>query len=135
MNRPFGELNMILSMNRKIIFSLILAVIITVITLYDTVFHLLLELLHVSFELFEQTLDLIVEHTFHTDRRETQIIVFYIMLAMACCGMYKLYKLMQALPHWCHECRERFAVGWRSLRQEISAYWRDICRRPKKPNG
>jgi hypothetical protein len=117
---------MILSINRKVAFSLILTAIITVIALSDAAFHLLLELMHVSFELFEQALDLIVEHTFHTDRHETQIIVFYIMLSMAGYGLYKLYKLLRTLPRRCRECGESLTAGWLLLKQAISAYWQDL---------
>jgi hypothetical protein len=117
---------MILSINRKVAFSLILTAIIAVIALSDSAFHLLLELMHISFELFEQALDLIVEHTFHTDRHETQIIVFYIMLSMACYGLYKLYKLLRTLPRRCRECGESLAAGWLLLKQAISAYWQDL---------
>lgn len=114
---------MILSINRKVAFNLILAVIITVIALSDAAFHLLLELMHVSFELFEQTLDLIVEHTFHTDRHKTQVIVFYIMFSIACYGSYKLYKLLRMLPRWFRECSQSLAISWLLLKKEISAYW------------
>lgn len=117
---------MILSINRKIAFSLILALIITVIALSDEVLHFLLELVHVSFEVFEQALDLIVEHTFHTDRHQTQIIVFYIMFSMGCYGAYKLYKLLRMLPRWCRECGESLAVDWLLLKKEISANWQAL---------
>jgi len=44
--------------------------------LYDVVFHLLLEGVHLTMEILEQLLDIVIEHLFHTERRETQIIVF-----------------------------------------------------------
>jgi hypothetical protein len=117
---------MILSINRKVAFGLILALIIIVIALSDEVFHLLLELVHVSFELFEQALDLIVEHTFHTDRHKTQVIVFYIMLSIACYGLYKLYKLLRMLPRWFRDCSESLATGWLLLKKESLAYWQAL---------
>lgn len=114
---------MILSHHQKTVFSVILTVIITVIAMYDTVFHLLLELMHISFELVEQSLDLLVEHIFHTDRRETQIIVFYIMVAIAC---YGAYRLLRAMPRCCRKCREHLATGWLRLKLESLAYWQAL---------
>jgi len=68
--------------------GLIFASVITVIAAPDMVFGLLfellhflfehfLELIHIAFELIESNLDHLVEHLFHTDLQQTQIIVFY----------------------------------------------------------
>jgi hypothetical protein len=55
---------MILPTNRKIVFGLILAGIVIVISMFDTIFELVLEQIHF----------------FHTDLHATQIIVFYLLL-------------------------------------------------------
>ena len=75
-----------------------------VLTMPDSVFglvvelsHLVLELTHVLFEIFESALDHLVEHAFHTDTRETQIIVFYIILALALGGFYYVFRTTQRL--------------------------------------
>lgn len=54
--------------------------------------HLLLEVAHLVFELFESVLDHMVEHLFHTGTRETQIIVFYLIVAMGSAGFYFLWR-------------------------------------------
>lgn len=54
--------------------------------------HLMIELAHLLFELFESALDHMVEHLFHTGTRETQIIVFYLMVTMGLAGFYFLWR-------------------------------------------
>lgn len=122
----FRELHMILSINRNVAFGLILTVIVIFILMFDTVFELLLELIHVSFELVEHSLDMLIEHVFHTDLHDTQIIVFYIMLSIAGFALYKLYKLLRTLPRRYREVKENFVTGWSQLKIEILAYWQDL---------
>jgi hypothetical protein len=63
-----------------------------------TLGHYLLEgtlhLLHVLFEYIESALDHIVEHLFHTGLHQTQVIVFYILLAFASAGLYWLWRIV-----------------------------------------
>lgn len=60
--------------------------------------HYLLEgtlhLLHVLFEYLEFALDHVVEHLFHTGLHQTQVIVFYILLAFASAGLYWLWRIV-----------------------------------------
>jgi hypothetical protein len=82
--------------------------------------HALFELLHVLFELLEGMLDEVVEHVFHTDRHTTQIIVFYLILAMALYLAYRLYRyckrrvieLKEAIPCWCKDKKEHIESNW-----------------------
>jgi len=39
--------------------------------------HILAEILHILFEVIEETLDYLTEHLFQTDLHQTQVIVFY----------------------------------------------------------
>lgn len=122
-DHPFRELQMILSINRNVAYGLILTVIVIVILMFDTAFDLLLELIHVSFELVEHWLDMLIEHVFHTDLHDTQIIVFYLMLSIAGFGLYKLYKQLRTLPRRYREVKENLVTGWSQLKNEILAYW------------
>jgi hypothetical protein len=65
--------------------------------LSDTVLDLFLEFLHLSFEAVEFTLDVIIEHLFHTGRHLTQTITFYVLVLLAA---YLLYKLGRSLWRW-----------------------------------
>lgn len=44
----------------------------------------------ISFEWIESTLDTLVEHLLHTDIRQTQIIVFYLLVGIAALPFYYL---------------------------------------------
>lgn len=125
-DQPFRELHVILSIKRNVAFGLILTVIVIVILMFDTVFELLLELTHVSFEFVELSLDIFIEHIFHTDLHDTQIIVFYLMWAMAGYPLYRLYKLLRTLPRRYREGKENLVTGWSQLKKEILAYWQDL---------
>ena len=83
---------------RKAINLFLFVGIVTLIILPDVVFglffrliHLLLALAHMIFEFIEVTLDHLVEHIFETDVHQTQVIVFYLMMSIAFCGLYYLW--------------------------------------------
>ena len=66
--------------------------------------HSLLVLSHILFELLEEALDIIIETLFGTGLHETQIIVFYIIMAI---GLLGLYKLIRTVPRWYHNTTQR----------------------------
>ena len=61
------------------------------ISLYDVLLHTLLVCLHLTFEWVEYMLEEIIEHTFHTNRKQSQLVVFYLFWLI---GFYGLYRLM-----------------------------------------
>lgn len=113
---------MILPANRKIVLRLILAGIVVVIFIFD----LALELIHILFEFIEHMLDKLIEHFFHTDLHDTQIIVFYLLLFTAGFALYQLYKQLRSLPCRYHEVKENLAICWSQLKKELLAYWQDL---------
>jgi hypothetical protein len=82
--------------------------------------HMFLEGAHLLFELFESWLDHVVEHHFHTGTRETQRIVFYLMMTMASVGLYLLWwkakKLLRSAKNSIQavslEYKNRFVNYW-----------------------
>lgn len=82
--------------------------------------HALAELAHLLFELFEASLDHVVEHIFHTGTHETQIIVFYLMLSMAFGGLYYLWRIM---PRFFRKLKENLLATWRTHKTRILLYW------------
>jgi hypothetical protein len=66
-----------------VLFSLFMA-------LYDVLLHSLLITLHITFEWIEFALEEIIEHTFHTNRKQSQLIVFYLLWLI---GLYGIYRL------------------------------------------
>lgn len=86
---------------KKIIYCLLFLIAVIVpdvlIDLTLSLLHLLFEILHLTFEFIESALDQMVEHLFHTDTHETQLIVFYILCSVA---VYFLYRLARAVPRY-----------------------------------
>ena len=60
-------------------------------SLYDVLLHTLFVVLHLTFEWVEYMLEEIIEHTFHTNRKQSQLVVFYLFWLI---GFYGLYRLM-----------------------------------------
>ena len=61
------------------------------ISLYDVLLHTLFVGLHLTFEWVEYMLEEIIEHTFHTNRKQSQLVVFYLLWLI---GFFALYRLM-----------------------------------------
>jgi hypothetical protein len=94
-----------------------------IITMPDTVFGSLLELGHILFEFIEIMLDKFVEHIFHTDRHQTQVIVFYLMLFLAFSGLYYLWRV---LPSLCRQYKENLLVAWSWHKTRAFFYWQEM---------
>ena len=60
------------------------------ISLYDVLLHTIFVGLHLTFEWVEYMLEEIIEHTFHTNRKQSQLVVFYLFWLI---GFYALYRL------------------------------------------
>lgn len=115
---------------RKILYGLALFGIVTMITMPDMVIGLLFELVHfffellfISFEWIESTLDKLVEHTFHTDLHETQIIVFYLLAGMA---LYMAYRLWRVLPPLFFRLYNNVLTAWAKQKIRASIYWQEL---------
>jgi len=94
-----------------------------VITMPDMVFGSLLELGHILFEFIEEILDKFVEHIFHTDRHQTQVIVFYLMMSIAFGGICYLWRV---LPHLCRQCKENLLAAWSWHKTRALCYWQEL---------
>lgn len=91
---------------RRFIFNgLLLSLIMTLLIIPDLILELLLnglsflldnfiEISHITYELFEYSLDHLVEHFFHTEMQQTHLIVFYIQIALAVALFFPLLKLV-----------------------------------------
>ena len=70
--------------------------------LLHMVFELLMEFLHILFEWLEISLDTVIELLFETGSHETQIIVFYIIMAFVGFGLYRLSRILPKLYRRLH---------------------------------
>lgn len=113
----FKGMKMALNIHQKIIIAVVAAVFI--LSMYDVLFHLLLGILHILFEAAEWVLDHLIEHLFETGMRETQIIVFYILMMIISGSIYKLYR---QLPRWYHKLEQKLY----QKTVETLAQWRAV---------
>ncbi|MEE7624778.1 PilZ domain-containing protein [Methylobacter sp. Wu8] len=119
---------------QNIVRGFILGAVVTVIAVPDVAFDLLsglvhflfvniLHFLHLAFEFIESSLDHFVEHLFHTDTHQTQIIVFYILVAFVIAGLYWLWR---ALPPFCRRCKENLFSYCAHKKASLLYYWEEL---------
>jgi hypothetical protein len=80
----------------------------------------ILHLLHLLFEYLESALDHIVEHLFHTGLHQTQIIVFYTLLAFATVGLYGLWLIV---PPICLRFSQTLREHYSRKKASLFYYW------------
>ena len=111
---------MIALANRKILSRFILFCI--VLTLYDVILHSLFSVGHIAFEWIELALEELIEHIFHTNRQQSQIIVFYLLWSMA---LYVFYRLWRALPGLYNRFKTQFLAASSQYKSYIKHYWNE----------
>jgi hypothetical protein len=90
---------------------------------YDVIFHSLFEIVHLFMELLEQMLDSVIEHSFHTELHETQLIVFYILLAFGGFMAFLMWKILAAA---CSKTGKKLNVDWLELKTSATADWQNL---------
>lgn len=116
---------------RKVANGLAVLVVVIVALMPDTIFewvselfHLilewLLELTDILFEWVESALDHVVEHFFETDLHDTQIIVFYIIMA---CVTFVAYRLLRLLPAFYKRLVDSLIVAMEVNKVRAYMYW------------
>lgn len=83
-------------------------------------FHHALEGCHLLFEFVESTLDVLIELLFETDLRTTQIIVFYIMVAMAATIAFFIWR---ALKNLYLKLMRTLKNSWLDGKTKLSSFW------------
>ena len=115
---------------RKILYGLALIGIVIIMIMPDVIIgllfelgHFFFELLFISFEWIESTLDTVVEHLFHTDLHQTQVIVFYLLAGMV---LYVAYRLLRALPPLFYRLYNTMLIAWTQQKNHASVYWQEL---------
>jgi hypothetical protein len=104
--------------NRKILVQLILFGLI--IALYDVLWDSLLSILHIAFEWLELGIEELLEHIFHTNRQQSQLITFYLLWSMALYGFYRLWRV---LPGLYSDFKEWLLATGRQYQSHLCRYW------------
>ena len=97
-------------------------------TLVHYLLEVMLHLLHLLFEYIESTLDHIVEHLFHTGLHQTQIIVFYTLLAFATLGLYGLWLIV---PSICLRFSQTLREHYSRKKASFLYYWGEQTKQTK----
>ena len=113
----FGDLKMNFGIHHKIM--LLSALIIFVSFTYDSLFHLIIGLLHGIFESVEYVLDGCIEHLFDTGTHKTQVIVFYILVLFISYGFYRIYCFIP-------RCCRRIKTSLVNDKAEVLSYWHSL---------
>lgn len=121
---------MISATYRKVLYGLALIGIVFMIIMPDVLIGLLFELVHFFFELLfilfewiESTLDKLVEHLFHTELHQTQIIVFYLIVGIAVFPLYYLWRMSLRLFV---QLKEALPAAWMLYKTRTTLYWQDL---------
>jgi hypothetical protein len=88
--------------------------------MYDAILEHLIEGLHIFFELIESSLDKVVEYFFETEMRETQIIVFYIIIVIC---SFLIYFVWKGLVHLCKGFNQNLHSRWVELKAAATQDW------------
>ncbi|GAB6141689.1 hypothetical protein JCM14076_24180 [Methylosoma difficile] len=118
----------------KISKALLVIAILVIMLLPDVVFELLFEFFHIVWELIvefadivfegvESGLDHVVESLFETDLHDTQIIVFYIILAVV---LYVFYRLSLFIPGIYRRLKKRILTGLEMRKIRTIIYWQGL---------
>ena len=115
---------------QKILYGLTLIGIIIIMMMPDVAMGLLFELAHfffellfISFEWVESTLDTVVEHIFHTELHQTQVIVFYLLAGMMLYVAYRLWRVLSSL--FCRLSNNMLTVCTQQ-KTRASIYWQEL---------
>jgi hypothetical protein len=122
---------------QKILYGLALIGIIITIIMPDEVTELLVELGHfifeslyeladVSFEWIETGLDTVVEHIFHTELHQTQIIVYYLLVVIAAYPLYYLWRMLQRLFFRLKKTLHAALAAWMLYKTRATLYWLEL---------
>ncbi len=84
------------------------------------VFEIVLHMLHLAFEFLEMGLDHVIEHHFHTDTHETQVIVFYVLVTL---GLVPLYFFGRMASSAFLRLRKSSLLYWSRKKASCFYFW------------
>ena len=125
---------MTLQRNRKIFYSSILVGFVIILAFPDVVFEYTVEFVHSLFEFIFESIHLLIEsieillddaieHLLHTDLKQTQLIVFYIMLLMGIGACYGFLKLSIRFYRY---CKNIVVEVWLEEKKFLASYWMNM---------
>ena len=108
---------------------LIVAVLISALLFYDVLLHSLWVFCHALFEWIELGLENAVHRIFQTNRKQSQLIVFYLFFLLASWVIYRLYR---ALPLWWQQFTQQCNLFYWQCRMRWHGYQRKQAKKIAK---
>lgn len=91
-----------------------------IIFMYDVVSELFVWLVHISFELIEYSLELLIEHIFHTNHHQSEIILVDLLIIIALCILYWLWRILPRL-------KRNLIAKWMKQKKLTNQYWHTLA--------
>lgn len=105
----------------------VVALIVIALVMYDVTIELVLEFVHLIFEVFHNMFEWVelgiehaVEHVFHTDRHGSQIITFYILCSIVLVGFWRFWKVLPVLSRFLNQWA---LESWERRKTQLQLYW------------
>lgn len=105
----------------------VVACLVLALVMYDVTIDIMLSALHFVFEVFHNLFEWLelgiehsVEHLFHTNRHGSQIVTFYILIALISWGLWYLWKALPAIYQWFSRI---FLSTWARRKTQLQLYW------------
>lgn len=105
----------------------VVACLVVALVMYDLTIDIVFEALHLVFEIFHNMFEWLelgiehsVEHLFHTNRHGSQIVTFYILVALIVWGLSYLWKALPAIHRWFSDL---LLSAWARRKTQFLIYW------------
>jgi hypothetical protein len=90
---------------------------------YDVILGSVFEFCHLIIEVVEIALDRLIEYIFHTDPRQTELIVFYILLSIGSVLIYWVWKLLVQILSG---VGQNLKMDWTELKDTVIEDWQSL---------
>ena len=110
--------------NGLIVSTLVMVIIIPhlIVEFLTEFIHVLFEVADITFEAIESSLDSLIEIVFGTDLHKTQLIVFYIIVAVLLFGVYRVARKLPAVYlRW----QDKLLMDWILYKMQWVYFWRN----------
>jgi hypothetical protein len=87
--------------------------------MYDVVYGIFVSLVQISFELIEYSLEVFIQHFFHTNDHQSEIIMIDVLFVLALCGLFLLWYVLLRF-------KRKVVATWLSQKKCARVYWETL---------
>jgi hypothetical protein len=103
--------------HRKI--AIVFIIVFIMIIMFGVAYDLFVSLVHILFELFEYSFEILIEYVFHTDHHQSEIILINLSIFLVPLGLYGLWRGLLRL-------KGNLIVIWLMQKTSITYYWQTL---------